>query len=370
MEQAPPSTLEKMRASFNDAELFSPSDSVDSVESLLRKRIENLISLPKSTTVYSSFRELVLAFEADWRVLLECRNDWMRLLETVIQINSENSSDVPESTSYAAATGAKQVADKWRTELLAGFAWPPSINSQLEAKLSHLPIPESKRILSDNIVQTVEAMSKHMAFQLNALVERCVLGKIEWYGVEACQFSFIDRSLHSSIRTVAPLNEVLAIERMRRVTRRNQRATGSVAKTIAVHVHDLIDVVSSAVDLAMAEIPEHVHQVIDAVPRFLQGDLKLVEGNLIRARCIEHNIGTEEWDVTEDFIVTQPLDTSLLEPVMVASMIASVVIIDPAIVLADRYVLIGWLAQPKDEKTLAANSLSSAVQRAVNRFFK
>ena len=338
-------TLASMRVSLHDGEFSPGRECISPVTSLLQSRIADLVSLPSTTAPYSRFRELVFAFEADWKALAGCRSDWTRLLETVVQINSGTNGDHVES----AEIGAQHVERGWRSELLAGLAWPLSIRSQLEARLAPLPVAESQRILADNISRTVEAMAEHMTQQLDALVERCVLGEIEWYGAGACQYTFVDRSLHAATQTtdfVGPFR----IDHERRVARRTFETRGTATKTVSVHVHDLVDAVCSAIEHATTEIPNHVCQVIERVPQFLRGQVKIVEGNLIRERCIEHDQGVEEWAVAEDVTVRYQFD--------------------PVIVLADRYVLIGWLGQPNAEAALRTNSSSAILRTAIGRLFQ
>lgn len=334
-------TPARMRASFDDGELFK---SQNSIVNLLRDRLEALVALPRRPGIYSSFRELVFAFEADWKLLEERRREWMQLLQTVVRIVS----DADQEQNGPAANGARQIENDWRSELLAGLAWPITMRSQLEARLSPLPLPESQRILSENIREVVKAMAEHMAFQLDTLVERCVLGEIEWHGDSACQYSFVDRGLHSYKHRFEYLGDI-RVDHEQRVARRTVLNTISANKTLTVHVHDLVDAVRSPVSLAMTAIPKQASQVIDDVPEFLHQDLRVVEGNLIRQRCIQQDQGVDEWTVGED--VTVPYH------------------FDPAIVLGGRYVLIGWLNDP-NERTAPPVHSTSILASATNWLFK
>ena len=339
------STLDRMRQSFDDREFLKSNDST--VE-LFRSRIDALVSLPKTPTIYLSFRELVFAFEADWKLLEECRRDWMQLLQSVVLIGS----DYDLGLNNGADHSVKQAKNEWRSELLSGLDWPLSIRSHLESRLSTLPLSESQRILSDNIRDVVKAMADHMSYQLDTLVDRCVLGQIAWHGDCACQYSFVDRGLNTPVygstsignRQIDLSNNVFRSTAVRKV---------ASTKTVSVHVHDLVDTVCSPISLALSAIPAQARQVIDSVPKFMQEDLRIVEGNLIRERCIQQDQGTVEW--TEEWTVEEDLPVSYL--------------FDPAIVLASRYVLIGWVDRPADDAATPARS-ASFFSSAIDRFFK
>jgi hypothetical protein len=337
--------LDRMRSSLAGEKLFKSSDSVGDV---LRDRINALVSLPKTPTIYTSFRELALAFEADWSLLEQSRRDWMQLLQTVVQIGS----DAVQRLNDKAAINAKWIEKEWRSELLSGLDWPLSISSVLDARLSPLPLCESQRLLAENISDVVKTMAEHMTVQLDTLVDRCVLGQIEWHGEQACQYSFVDRGLNSPVYG-ATSTESFELDPTTNVARSTYVQNVAVTKTVSVHVHDLVEAVCSPVSLAVSTIPMQARQVIDSVPKFIQEDLRIVEGNLIRERCIQQDQGTAEW--TETWTVLEDLTVPLH--------------FDPAIVLCGRYVLIGWLDDP-NERTTQTTLSTSILKSAIDRFFK
>lgn len=336
-----PSTLDRMRAVIEDERVFEVQDSI---ANLLHDRLKPLVSLPTTTEKFTSFRELVFSFEADWKLLGECRREWMQLLQTVVRIDSD-ANQVPNGPS---ANGARQIENDWRSELLDGLAWPLTMRSQLEARLAPLPLFESQRILSENILEIVKTMAEHMAHQLDTLVERCVLGEIQWYGDTACKYSFVDRGLSSLKHRIDHVGDV-RVDREKRKAVATVSKTCSANKTVTVHIHHLCDAVRSPVSLAMTKLPKLAGKVIDDVPKFLQKDLRVVEGNLIRQKIIQQDQGPVEWTVVED--ITVPVH------------------FDPAIVLGGRYVLIGWLDDP-DELTVPPARSTSILTSAIDRLFK
>lgn len=349
-----PPSIERILTLVPRDDFKAPTESVDAVVGVLHKRLETLVSLPKSAMTFQSFRELMLAYHADWNVLLEFRNEWIRLLESAIQIKSELSGSGHQYVLPALREKTQQLMNdsqqKWQDELLEGLSWPKSIRSKVEAKLAAMPLEQSHAILSNNISQIVPMMAAHMVHQMDTLVARCVLGLIEWYGERACQYSYVNRNLdfESQHSAVGALKSSFGPE----VAQRTHYASGLAKRTVAVHVHDLVDAVCSPVSLATTEIPEHARELADSVPSILHGDLKIVEGNLIRERCFELDQEVERWaaEVTED--VPVPLQ------------------FDPAIVLAGRYVLVGWLDDSNKAFQPPVSSLSSVFNSAVNRLFK
>ena len=242
--------LDRMRLSFAREQISRPSGSI---ETLLRERLGDLILLPKSPTIYTSFRELVLAFEADWRLLEECREKWMQFLQTVVQFVSSGDHRLNER----AVRVARYIEDEWRRELLADLGWPLSNSLALEARLSNLSQSESQRILSKNIDDVVKTMATHMTFQLEKLVERCVLGQIEWHGEQACQYSFIDRGFYSPVDGTT-LRKSRQIDSTKEVIRSTYVTEISATKAVSIHIHDLVDAVCSPISLAISTIPRRL----------------------------------------------------------------------------------------------------------------
>jgi hypothetical protein len=195
-------------------------------------------------------------------------------------------------------------------------------------------------------------MAEHMTYQLDTLVDRCVLGQIEWYGAEACQYSFVDRGLNSAVYGATSTGN-RQIDLTNSVVRTTYVRNVAATKTVSVHVHDLVEAVCSPISLAVSAIPIQARQVIDSVPKFIQDNLRIVEGNLIRERCIQQDQGTAEW--TEEWTVQEDLPVPFL--------------FDPAIVLGGRYVLVGWLDDP-NERTTQTTLSTSILKSAIDRFFK
>ena len=112
--------------------------------------LSSMVSLPSNKTKFSSFREAVFAYEADWKTLSQGRKDWTRLCEAVISI-----------------------------ETIFG-----------ENKL-HASVNESETIFRESIANIVIAMAKQMAHQLAILTDAMVLGTIVWHGKSAFQYTFL-----------------------------------------------------------------------------------------------------------------------------------------------------------------------------------
>ncbi len=353
-EQGLPRSLERILTLVPKEDSEAPVESDDTAESLFHKRLATLVSLPESAMTFRSFRELMFAFNADWTVLLEFRNEWERLLESAIQIQSELSGIDHQDVLPALRENTQQLMNgsqqKWRDELLQGLRWPESIHSKVEAKLAAMPLEQSHEILSSNISQVVPMMAAHMVHQLDTLVDRCVLGQIEWYGEKACQYNFVDRNIDFEGQQIAAGGFTRTINPQ--VAKRTLYVSGLAKRTVAFHLHDLVDVVCSPISLATAEIPEHARQLAQNVPSVLHGDVKIVEGHLIRERCFELDQEVESWVAEVTLDVPIPFH------------------FDPAIVLAGRYVLVGWLDDPKELSSPQKSALSSVFKSAVNRLFK
>lgn len=93
--------------------------------------------------------------------------------------------------------------------------------------------------------------------------------------------------------------------------------------------------------------------MIESVPMFIQDDVRIVEGNLIRERCIQLDQGTAEW--TETWTVEEDIAVRYH--------------FDPAIVLGGRYVLTGWVDDPNLRVT-PSDLPTSVLKSAIDRLFK
>ncbi|WP_345327662.1 hypothetical protein [Novipirellula rosea] len=292
-----------------------------------------------------NFRELVFAYEADWKSLLQFRTEWMQLLTSLIRIDASITGEFHDETKQA----ARELSKEWANEIMEGLMWPMTIRSVLDASLAPLPISKSREILISNIHDTIHKMVSHMVYQLDALTERCVLGKIEWFGDSACEYSFIDRKLVSRTIRSGLVGEV-RVDRKKRIAWRTNETSGVSEKSVAAHVHDIVNAVSSRIGDGMVSIPPHVQSIIDNVPDVLMNDVRMIEGNLIRERCIEQDIGETAWTITEDVTVRYHFD--------------------PAIVLAERYVLIGWVDVPLSAETSRESNVTNELQRFLGRIFE
>ena len=270
-----------------------------------------MIKLPETAVSKKTFRELVVAYEADWKQLAVCRNDWMKLMETVIRIDSSIGANV-----YGlAAAASKAYEAQWRKDVLDGLEWPLSIDSALEARLAPLPIGESSRILIENINRIATQMAIHMSKQLAILTEKMAIGCIEWFGHRRRAWQEID-------------------------------VAGATSMAIVAHVHDLIEAVKSHPTNTSIEIPHEQKQILDAVPDWLSRYIEIVEGNLIRERVLTKDLGVETWVLRFDDTVPYHFD--------------------PAIVLGGSFVLSGWKPQEVFQQR-PGTSIAAFIVRLLNR---
>lgn len=300
---------------------------VSSLESKIAAKFVSIfgemVSLPSQANSIEDFRNLVFAYEADWNQLSKCRSEWMKLCESIVRVNTSFDKD----KAHFVSDEAKLQQQKWRGELFHGLAWPLSIRSALEAKLSILPISDSIQILENSINKLVSEMAAHMARQLAVFTDDMVLGTIAWYGKHACQYTFVERNV--VFTKVARTGKLSALQPdyENGLGRQTVFVEGTMTKAIVVHTHDLIDAIKSHPSNTKVPVPEIQQSILSAIPSWLLDDTRIAEGNLIRERVYQMDISTET--ISLDYDVTVPMH------------------FDPAIVLANSFVLTGWKPEPQ-----------------------
>ncbi len=317
-----------------------PYKSEKNISATFGNILGTMIKLPETAVTKKTFRELVVAYEADWKQLTACRNDWMKLMETVIRIDSSIGANA-----YGLATAASNAYEaQWRKDVLDGLEWPRSIDSALEARLAPLPIGESSRILVENINRISTQMAIHMAKQLAILTERMAIGCIEWFGHNSCQYTFFHRKLSSNEEGEIGWSPIKVSYHRRRAWQEIDVA-GATSMAIVAHVHDLIEAVKSHPMNTSIEIPHEQKQILDAVPDWLSRYIEIVEGNLIRERVLTKDLGVETWVLRFDDTVPYHFD--------------------PAIVLGGSFVLSGWKPQEVFQQR-PGTSIAAFIKRLLN----
>lgn len=354
------STLDRIRATLrllNHRDLSAAADddsavTDESVSQLFESRLLPMASMREATKNCDKFREIAVAYEADWKTLSHFRSEWMQLLSSLVRIDLSASGELQD----AVLLGNNAMSAAWVNELTAGLAWPLNIRSALDASLAPMPISKSREILINCIEGTIRSMAAHMVHQLDVLTERCVIGAIQWFGESACQYTFYDRGLASRTtgsRMVGDIQE----DHESKIAWSTHATSVASKKSVAIHIHDVVDTVSSRLGDGLATIPPHVQKIIHNVPTALANDIRMVEGNLIRERCVEQDLEEVNWMITQDIAVPYYDNTVPYY-------------YDPAIVLADRYVLIGWKDDPSAVASPARPHGTSPLKTFWNRIFE
>jgi len=304
------------------------------VATLLARRLRSEIEPLAYDVPRNTFRELVIDYDRGWKLLKECRADWINFLSSVPLIDST----IAGSDLYAFVEKRAQSAElNWKRVLLDGLTWPREAESSLiDVRLSTLPIADAQQILVDDIFEKIDVISKRMAEHLTELVMRKVCGLASWYGPNLCKYMFFVRQMVSSGEE--DLDNVRIIRnRETRTSVRRTNVSGKLEKTVSWHIHDLLNAIEVHPGNTGIQIPDNRKPILAAVPKWLSNDVKIIEGTLICERKIVEDLETEEWlDVLEEPTPYCP---------------------DPAIVLG-CYVLTGW----KDDALPTASVVTDTAQ--------
>ena len=323
------------------------NDSLDSFVSELRAEAESkmadkfieifssMVVLPSSNaTQFKNLDSLAFAFDQDWQKLRQVRQDWEKLIASLVRVETKNTD--PRRTD----TGLGDSANVWKSQILEIITWPSGLNFKGGLHLDRLSLEQAFEALVAELAVAITTMSSTMVNHLKMLQDKSVCGVIEWTGRNECRFSYCTREIESK---VSYFGDAELVDEWREAVEGDvdsldswvhevwlETAVGSRNKQITIHVHDLTHAVICNPYGSSVEIPAAQKIVIDAIPTWLTRHVTIVEGKLVRERRLCRDVGQETWESTR-LVSRTWLDMVPPRPLF-----------DPAIVLGDTFVLDGW----------------------------
>lgn len=225
----------------------------------------------------------------------------------------------------------KAVTDKLQEMIReASFDWPTPENV-IDAGLVAQNTGELRGKLHTSLRDSTREFTAGFFELLAQLVDRQLMGLVEWYPNHCCAYHFFVRVLVPEERgtneyveeTVAETIERLGVFRAGGMRRIVLSLHGLLTHRLARHEHTVINVIHTSIGNSQVVMPLAVTEMLKAVPEWLYPFVKVVDGEIVRERIIERDLRVEEWEVA-----TSVRDEPLYGP-------------DPA-VLIGSYVLVGW----------------------------
>lgn len=284
---------------------------------VLNAKLGSAVALPTFGDSATSFGELVAAYKTAWAELETCKSEWINFLSSVplfdVTVDGRDLFGTVDQMS-------KSAQQTWKQELINGLVWPSDAAlSGVKAALSLLPLADSRTELSLDLTSKINSIAMQMVNHLSILVERKVCGLVEWYSPNACKYQFYVRQIVSSELPELQTRTNVYSQNLNSMAGRTQ-FSGKHEKTIAWHIHELINAIEVHPGNTSMTIPANRLTIIHSIPGWLNGTVKIVEGTLIREIQIIEDCESDTWT---DFVESPTLFN------------------DPAIVLG-AYVLSGW----------------------------
>ncbi len=265
--------------------------------------LQNL-GLPKN-----SFGELIAAYNAGWSSLETCKSEWIRFLSGIplIDVAVDDSGRLGNIDQMS-----KKAQQEWKQDLLRGLLWPAEIaQSGVSARLSVLPLSDAQNILADDLSTKIQLIAFRMATHLSLFVERKVCGLIEWYGPNACKYKFYVRQIKSFELEDQQTSWIERTEGSLEAIEKTQH-TGKHEKTISWHIHEIVNAIEvHPLNTSMC-IPQTRLPIVESIPGWLNGLVKIVEGSLVREIQVVEDCESETWNEVKERPVTLQPDPAIV----------------------------------------------------------
>jgi len=219
----------------------------------------------------------------------------------------------------------------------------------LSAELLAKPFDQVHKQLQRSLQQTAHRMVQSVFDAMDRLVDRSVLGLIEWTSEEVCKFHFFrekshyqrtKRTSHNQNRREYDAEEdTWEVEEVSVTETREQEQTSRFR-----HEHQVMDARRLAHDSTRVAVPIAIQPIVHKLPNWLTPETSIVTGDLFCEEVIEQPRRKRQW----------------LKEILKKHKVR--VEYDPAIVI-DRFVLTGWgeqemLAEVSRRRKQAAHATS------------
>jgi len=270
----------------------------EAVEQAVRARLP-MRTDPNS---YHDYNELAADYAASIEYLRGATEEVRQLVDAVVAVNCIYSSDGPENTSLRRdfCEDYYGPAAKRATASLI----PPAV--MLSAELEGMLVELAAMKLRDRLNKMVERFGKGVADAFAELQSIELIGRVDWTVPTACDsFYWEDTILHEHIgdevTKSAPRDVEFDYKRMRKVVEQEVQKTSKHRHTVRHGLH--LKVVGDAKRYSVGEftevVPEHVRQLVWAIPEWLLESTELVRGETRTDLVVARDIFVEERETTK-----------------------------------------------------------------------
>lgn len=191
----------------------------------------------------------------------------------------------------------------------------------LTADLMPQPLPVVQRAVQNWLTTATQGMASQFVLALHRLVERDVVGFIEWTDERICKLHYFRHTIIQGRTTTEKSSTVRRVRPNTLTIEETERQRTRTRHTVERHDHHVMNAEARTLDQTQFPIPEKYSDLITRMPEWLRPHVRVLEGELFLERVAERLIREDQWE--SQHTVRQTIK------------------IDPAIVLG-HYVLAGW----------------------------
>ena len=282
----------------------------------------------KSVDEFETSEQIVRCFVESHQRLSEMAGEARRLLETVCRVHVQCvRSDQFDSKRQEEAEEAK--VRECMDVMMPAVGLGPELDASTVVQKPAAAMQRLTMSLGRSACELVESFFS----SLEQLVDKEVVGLIQWHSDSVCKFHFFRRLLIHQFdgQTTTERTESFWRTVDGRRVRRTEKTTTTATRGHDVHEHirheqQLMQAAKQPLGSSELVIPEDVQEIVDVVPEWLSPFVRVAVGECFRERIIRHTEKNEKW---EDSRVSKQVFER------------PVTYYDPAVTIGE-FVLAGW----------------------------
>ena len=285
-------------------EISSPKEEVPLEARLARSLWERLPYAALPNQLPNEANVLVRAYDDSLNMILGLQRDVVGFVHTLCE-SSLDFRQESGSTNEAARDQALQARVK---ELVGRIGEPfDGPRSVLDGQLVVRPIEELNKALSGSLKSSLHQFGQQIVKLLQTLVDQQLAGVVEWFGEErrACQYHYFKH-------TVLQENDGSVEERTSTTFEQSSRPRGLGRRIIGnTHVkditagrhvhrwgrytHHVMNAFHTTIQNTQVVMPPNVQTLVRAIPEWLTGFVRIIDGEIIRQQIVECDFRVDAW---------------------------------------------------------------------------
>ena len=253
----------------------------------------------------SERKPLVEAYVRSLSRLDEFRRDVENMVRAACVANLE----FRQATGETNAKARDAVLEAKLDEMLekAACDWRP-IRNILDERLVSQHVSTLRSHLEVALAEDVNEFAKQFFELLAKLVERQLIGLVEWLPNHCCGYHFFKSIVIQENEGAS--SRVLAEKMFTRATRRDRetdrliigkrrvaemRGQGKHFHRFARHEHKVMNAIHTTIRDSRVVMPPQVVRLVEHIPDWLYPHVQVIDGEIFRERIIERDMGVENW---------------------------------------------------------------------------